>query len=263
MDNAPDEPEMIRHEMEETREALKEKLEKLEEQVKETVQEATDVVQTVTGAVETVRGTVENTVETVKETVAETVDTVSDSVKGTVHTIIAQLDVQRQVDEHPWLMMLGAVAVGFVGGRLLSRASAPASYGATMGAVPTYTPASQTNGAGMAVRNGETADKRGWIGAIMDNYSEELTKLKGLALGAAGSLVREALVSSAPPAVSEKIAEVVDSVTTKMGGQPIKGPILESFTGRSASTESRTFGDKPGAGKPAGASQGSRYEAVM
>jgi ElaB/YqjD/DUF883 family membrane-anchored ribosome-binding protein len=238
--------------MEETREALQEKLEKLEEQVKETVQGATEAVHTVTDAVQTVRGTVEDTVETVKETVAETVDTVSDSVKGTVHTIIEQLDVHRQVEEHPWAMMLGAVTIGFVGGRLLMRSAATTYRPVSMGAVPVSAPAPYANGAGAPARNGAATEKHGWLGSVLDYYSEELSKLKGLALGAAGGLVREALTSSAPPAMAEKIAEVVDSVTAKMGGEPIKGPILESFRGQAPEEDRDPFRERDQMGRPVG-----------
>jgi ElaB/YqjD/DUF883 family membrane-anchored ribosome-binding protein len=217
MDN---ETEVIRHQMEETREALQEKLEKLEHEVKDTVTGATEAVHSVTEAVQqtvsTVKGTVQETVETVKESVAETVETVKET-----------FDIQRQVCEHPWLMMAGAVGVGFVGGRLLLRASssAPASASALAASAPTF-----GNGAGFAARETapavSTSPKRGWWGFITDHYSQELNQLKGLAVAAVGGVIRDALVSSVPPTLADRVREVVDGLTAKMGGQPIPGPVL-------------------------------------
>jgi len=112
MDNST---EVIRQQMEETRNSLQDKLETLEEQVKHTVQEATETVTTV-----------KETVASVRESVKESVDTVKDSVHDTVESVKESLSVERQFREHPWLMFAGAAAVGFLGGRLLSRLSEPA-----------------------------------------------------------------------------------------------------------------------------------------
>jgi ElaB/YqjD/DUF883 family membrane-anchored ribosome-binding protein len=61
------------------------------------------------------------TIESVKETVEETVDTVQEAVKGSVTSVKHALDVSAHVDRHPWLMLAGAVAFGYVCGSLLLR----------------------------------------------------------------------------------------------------------------------------------------------
>src|SRR5262249_60811224 len=91
-------PEVIRQQMQETRTALTEKLEALEHQVVETVQGARSAV---TDTVESVRGAVHDTVCTVKET----------------------FDLNRQVERHPWAMVGGSFALGYVSGRLLKQAT--------------------------------------------------------------------------------------------------------------------------------------------
>jgi len=125
MDNEP-EREVIRQQMEETRAALTDKLETLEHQVVDTVQGATTAVQ--------------ETVATVKDAVQETVETVKGSVQETVETVKETFDLNRQVDRHPWLMFGGAVAVGYLGGRLLTSeevgAASPFAYPAAGASAP-------------------------------------------------------------------------------------------------------------------------------
>ncbi len=75
--------------IENTRSAMTEKLDKLEARVRETVEGA--------------QSSVADIVETVKDTVGETVETVKRT-----------LDVQYQVDQHPWLMVGGAALAGYL-----------------------------------------------------------------------------------------------------------------------------------------------------
>jgi len=207
---------MIRQEMEETRNSLQEKLETLEQQVKDTVQNATEAVNE---SVATVKDAVEDTVGTVKVAVHETVD----SVKGA-------FDLPQQVEKHPWPMFLGAAVVGFLGGRLLYRLSSPPPP-------PVYVPPSYSPISSMAPMPGlgsdipstapSAAPKRGLLEELAETYHDELDKVKGLAIATVGGLVREMLIQSAPPPMAEQIKEVVDSVTTKLGGHPFEEPLIQ------------------------------------
>lgn len=197
MDN---ESEVIRQEMEETRNSLQDKLETLEQQVKETVQSATEAVT--------------DTVSTVKEAVHDTVD----SVKGA-------FDLPQQVEKHPWPMFLGAAVVGFLGGRLLYRMLPPPA--------PVYVPRPYSPLANLApppVNDRVTppvAPQKGLLEEVAETYHDELEKLKGLAIGTVGGLVREMLVQSAPPPMAEQIRDVVDSFTTKLGGHPFAESLID------------------------------------
>ena len=91
MDN---ETEMIHREMEGTRESLSDKVEQLESEVGHKVEQATDAVS--------------NAYESVKETVSDTVGAVKQT-----------FDLNYQAEHHPWLLVGGAVAVGFIGHCLL------------------------------------------------------------------------------------------------------------------------------------------------
>src|SRR5262249_50854816 len=102
-----DEPKGIRDQMQDTRTALTEKLEALEQTVPRTVETPPrPVVQTVQTVTEATR----ETVGTVKDTVRQVADTVS----GAVETVKDTFNLPRQVQRHPWGMMFGSAAAGFL-----------------------------------------------------------------------------------------------------------------------------------------------------
>jgi len=231
MDN---ESEVIHQQMEETRTALQDKLETLEQQVKNTVQDATEAVS--------------DTVATVKDAVQDTVDSVKGTVHETVESVKDTFDIAGHVQTHPWPMFLGATALGFVAGRMLNRvvASTPA---AAMAAVPSPVQEYRPNGipTGNGFANGgytqqEVAQpqqpKQSWWSWLADHYGEEISKVKGLAVGTIGGIIREMVTSSVAPALAGQIKEVVDGTTVKLGGQVVEGPILSTTEPKSDSPSS-------------------------
>jgi ElaB/YqjD/DUF883 family membrane-anchored ribosome-binding protein len=203
-----DDPEVIRQQMEETRTDLTDKLETLEEEVEETVEKATEKVS--------------ETVENVTETVRDTVETVKETVHETIETVKSTFDLSHQVDQHPWLMFGGAVAVGYVGGRLLSRLEEPPAAG--------WTSRSEANdvgnraGASLAGAGPQQASATSqWLGEMVQKFRPEIDELKGLAIGAALSVVRDLLTRSLPEQTRQPVGQVIDNVATKLGGKPIQG----------------------------------------
>lgn len=220
MDN---EAEVTRQQMQETRTSLQDKLETLEQQVKDTVQGATDAVS--------------NTVETVRDTVKDTVGTVRDTVEDTLASVKDTFDISRHVRRHPWSAFACATLVGFLGTHLLRRvgvfdrravAPAPAAP-----AVLGVAPAPHHNGnAGTSVAPGSPpATGRGWWSWLGDHYTAEVDKLKGLAVTTVGGVVREMLTANVSSTIGERLTEVVDGITTKLGGQPTQGPMLKPSKG--------------------------------
>jgi ElaB/YqjD/DUF883 family membrane-anchored ribosome-binding protein len=103
---ANSDPEAIRREIEHTKASLSGKLEALESEVRETVRDAAN--------------NVTDTFEDVKERVSSTLEEVKDGVNEARHN----LTLAHQVDQRPWICMLGAVSLGFLLGRgLFSAAS--------------------------------------------------------------------------------------------------------------------------------------------
>jgi ElaB/YqjD/DUF883 family membrane-anchored ribosome-binding protein len=219
-----DDPEVIRHQMEETRSSLTDKIERLEQTVTEKVQCTTAAV---TDTVESVRGAVCDTVESVRGTVSNTVETVKET-----------FDVRRYFREYPWAAFGASVGAGLVGGMALTTGSRNRGDRITglrsrgqpfVGAGPAH-----DGGGPRRMREAQfTAapdhGDPGWSAEISTKFGDELGKLKGVAVGAAFGFVRDWLRRSAPGEVGQRLGEVIDDLTRKFGGEPIRGNLLESF----------------------------------
>jgi ElaB/YqjD/DUF883 family membrane-anchored ribosome-binding protein len=220
-------PDVIRHEIEETRQSLSEKLETLEGQVKETISSVT--------------GSVEETVEKVKATVSDTVETVKSSVEGTVESVKRTFDLAYQVDRHPWAMagcsLLAGVAAGYLLGgprgrarhRGFGRQRTP-STGA-FGSARSFaeTPGYQAASAYSApADNGHEHQGPGFLSQLLAPLAPEIDKIKGTAVAAVMGMVRDSLVRAVPPALAENVRDIMDDLTRKAGGHPIREPILPS-----------------------------------
>jgi len=201
------EPEVIRHEMKETRTALTEKLEALEQHVLGTVENATCAVnETVTN----VKDAVQDTVSSVKELIGDTVDTVRET-----------FNLELQTRRHPWAMVGAAVGAGYLSGMLLHRASPVSGR-----SLPSPTP--QRFGAeAPALKPSLASSAMDSSKSLLSRFEPELEKVKGMALGSLFNVVKGIVQPYVPPNVQPQFNELVDNVTRKFGGQPIAGSILE------------------------------------
>jgi ElaB/YqjD/DUF883 family membrane-anchored ribosome-binding protein len=193
------ESEVIKQQMEETRSSLVEKLEALEDKVASTVQ----------GTTEAVAGTVEN----VKEAVEETIETVSDSVEQ----VKEAFDLPKQVQEHPWLMMGGAVVAGYLGARLLERGLSEVSQEAsrTASAAPQRT---ESTGGGW-----NRPSEPGLLDRLTESLTPALDKVKGLALGVTAGVVGRMILDSVPQELRGELEGVINEFTRSLGGTPMPG----------------------------------------
>jgi len=245
-----DEPEVIRQQMEVTRTDLTKKIEALENQVVGTVQNTT---QAVSDTVETVKEAVQETVATVKDTVSDTVGTVKETVADTVYSMKEALDVRGYVEQYPWPSFGVAVAAGFVGGLMIDqgqRARHRIGELRSHGEVPKgqsrrefngrhHQPAEEMPPAARTVSYAaEPAPRESWFHQLTKQFAPEFDKLKGLAVGALGSLVRDVVAQAATGPVRERLTPLIDDVTRKLGGEPIKGSLLgqegEATAGKSS-----------------------------
>jgi len=240
--------------MQESREALAQKIEMLEEKVTETVQTATATVAEATANVlETVQNataSVTDTVDTVTSAVQGTVDTVRQSVEGTVDSVKDAFDISRQVEQHPWLMMAGAVATGFVAGTFLAAPSRPGERRMesmerpSVQSLPMSTidlnaqyAAESASGNGRSRSGTASAGSNGhaktafsqsasWLSDLASRFAPEISKLEGLAVGVVMGSVRDMITESVPQAILPQVNELIDGLTEKLGGQKIRGSIL-------------------------------------
>jgi ElaB/YqjD/DUF883 family membrane-anchored ribosome-binding protein len=219
-----EDPEVIRQQMEAQRAALTDKLETLECKIAQTVQGA--------------REAVSETVQEAKEAVAETVQSVKDTVHSSVETVKETFDVRRQVQRHPWAMLGGSVAAGFVAGMLLNRTGGGPSRGFAP-AMPTGTNRlrehARTSGGYLntpATTTTPPQRQESWVDELAQKFAPEIQKVKGFALGAAMGLVRDLVSPSVPEAMRPQFTELLDNVTTKLGGEPVQGDVLNQLMPR-------------------------------
>jgi len=226
----------VQEELEETRSALADKLAQLGDKI--------------TGTVENV----EHTVENVTETASETVEAVKHTVSDTVETVKETFNLQKQVQERPWLVVGAAVALGYVGGRLIEGARArsyprqPSGqsrqdyYGGGQPGYGAYGSVSES--ARPQTATGQTASQSSWFGnltsGIQERFGSEINTLKGLALGALFGVVRDMATRSLPQALKGEVSQVIDNMTHHAGGKPIQGSVLEGDQGQQESGPSGT-----------------------
>jgi len=227
--------EETKRQMDETRASLAAKLDTLETKVGETVREATD-------AVSTVKETVQSTVETVKDTVEETVCGIRESVHDTVAKVGDFFDVNAHFASHPWLMLGGAVAVGFASGCLLHPSSEREAE------APTAKPQNQSNGHGNGSHHRTSARRhehrppapKGFFQNLVAQVEPEIDKLKNMAVGTLASVVHDWISPKIPESIKPQFNEMMDDITQKLTGNPKSEP---EFSGKSKplSAESRRF----------------------
>jgi ElaB/YqjD/DUF883 family membrane-anchored ribosome-binding protein len=234
-----DEPEVIRQQMETTRSDLTDKIEALEHQVVGTVQNTT---QAVSDTVESVKDAVQETVSAVKDTVTDTVGTVKESVAGTVMSVKEALDLRGYVEQYPWASFGAAVAAGFAGGLLLE-----GSHRARGRIAELHSHGEAANDRGRSESNGSqqrpayfaptarsvpppaeaVPDQPSWLHQLTQRFAPEIDKLKGMAVGALGALVRDMASQAAAGQLGDQLSHMIDDVTRKLGGEPIRGPLLQ------------------------------------
>jgi len=209
--------------MEETRESLTAKLETLENKVVGTVQEATTAV---AETVDSVKNAVSETVDSVKEGFTDTVDAVKETASDVVDSVKETFDLRAQFEKRPWLMFGGSMALGFLGGCLLPRRPPRDSEDVARdfrpvegqwrdyGPQPFQRPAPRQ-------QEEERPEEPGLLAGLAEKFGPELNQVKEMALGAALGLFRDMLRRNLPENLRPQATEIVDNVTTKLGGRPV------------------------------------------
>jgi len=240
------EPEVLRSEIEQSREALSQKIEMLEDKVTETVETATaNVAEATASVLETVQSataSVTGTVDSVTNAVQGTVESVRQSMEGTVDSVRDAFDVPHQMERHPWLLMGGAVALGYAGGMMLSSGDIRAVRGARRINSPPFIPMQEAanhealgahrEGRSTLVATDSTSKDpvcgtaKGWLSQLSERFAPEISHLESLALGVMFGCVRDMAAASVPDALRKQVTEVIDDITQKVGGQRIDGRII-------------------------------------
>src|SRR5262245_43191665 len=157
-------PEQIRQQMQETRAALTCKVEMLEKQVMSDVESAATAV--------------EETVVQFREAAQETIQSVKHSFKDAADTVRNSLDLRQQVEKRPWEMVMGATALGFLGGCLLH------------------------------FRSNGTFEKTFQNSEVSGALGPELTELKGLVVGSLLGALRDLSTEAAPKSIERQMGDI-------------------------------------------------------
>jgi len=202
-------PDQIEQEIDGTRSAITQKLEALEEKVRDTVQNAKE--------------TVEETIHSAKETVEETITTVKSSVEETVETVKRTFDLDYQVRVHPWPMLGASVLTGLAVGSLLGGRSRPTGYRQPRthsrdGGTSRYSSPSPNY---QTEERPPSAPASSFASEILGKFDSEIQQIKGMAIGFLMSGIRD-LVEQSVPQLKTEIHNVMDSITTKLGGTPVR-----------------------------------------
>jgi hypothetical protein len=143
------------------------------------------------------------------------VETVTETVQDTAATVGRTFNLRLQVQRHPWLVFGGSVAVGCCAAYLLFRPRRN---------LPPQLPAYQPPSAPLAREDlpppGEAERQKSFL-------REELGKLKGLAIGSMLGVFRDLLVRELPEALGRRLEEEMNTITTKLGGEPVKDKLIE------------------------------------
>jgi ElaB/YqjD/DUF883 family membrane-anchored ribosome-binding protein len=191
------ETEAIKQHIAETRESLSEKIDCLEQKVLKTVEGTTDIVA--------------NTAESVAEAVQDTVQKVSSAVDHAVERAKETFDLHRQADAHPWTMFGGSIAVGFIGGCILTPARTDFSdvhWERYQPPRPRGTPESQPFQAAQSTPPAPS----------ISLFAPALRRLKDLAITAGSGFVTEMLMSAAPPTMHDEIKATLEEFASALRG---------------------------------------------
>lgn len=189
---------VIRGQIDQTRSSLTEKLETLEAGVKETVE------------------TAKETVVSARETVQETISSVTETMHNAKETVKRNLDLEYQVQQHPWTMLglslLSGVALGaFLGGRMN-----PGRRLAQRMSEGSAEPPERAASAPMAQQEPHPS---GFMDKLTSQLGDEVEKAKDLAIatlvGVAHNVVKKSI-----PALGAAVEDMMTQVAAQAGAPP-------------------------------------------
>jgi Protein of unknown function (DUF3618) len=196
-----EDPEVIRRQMQRTRSDLTEKLEAIEDKVSSTVKGTT-------------------------EAVSETVDHVKEAVHDTVEGVKHAFDLKAHFQNHPWLMLGGTVGLSFLATKLLTgrrsheeQFEPPAHSYTSAGAYDRSTRSEPTPMPASAPSAAKQEQGPSWMESLMQKLAPSAHKIKEMGIGMTMGLVDQLLTSALPERLREGAHEILDSITTSLGGK--------------------------------------------
>jgi ElaB/YqjD/DUF883 family membrane-anchored ribosome-binding protein len=215
MENERDDPEVIRHRMQETRTHLTNKVEAVEEMVTNTVKSTAEAVT--------------ETVDEVKEAVAGAVEGAKEVVHDTVAGVRSFFDINEHFRKHPWLMLAGVAGLSFLATKFVAHRGrrreddagavdrvSPTSYAEMeRGSGPGHTPAAAT------VNGAREHAKPRWLASLAEKLGPAATKLEEMGIGYTLGLIDHMVGEAVPEQLRGGVHDVIQTLTTSLGGKPL------------------------------------------
>lgn len=169
-----------------------------------------------------------NTVQSAQETVEDSIQSAND----TMASVKRAFDVKHLVRQHPWSMVGGGILAGVALGRLLQglrqQTRQPQTRstgkeddgrlrrpGSSAFAIPPRGNGSLDLADSPSFQPAPPPRRPG----VFDRFHDEIDTVQGLAIGYVIGLVRDS-IKEAMPQMAEQIEDVMNSATTKLGGEP-------------------------------------------
>jgi hypothetical protein len=199
----------------------------MQQDIADTCQEIEDARSAITEKLEILEERVRETVEGAQSSVEDIVENVKDMVDTTVETVKRTLDVPHQVDQHPWLMFDGATLAGYLLGSWGGGSTSPAfsTNDSESSAVGTTADMSASHAKHDCLPPSDSESsvhpqlQQGMGSSVLDQLKDEIAIIKGAAVGALISTLRE-MVKQAVPA----LAPHIERARSQRGGQPLERP---------------------------------------
>jgi ElaB/YqjD/DUF883 family membrane-anchored ribosome-binding protein len=153
---------------------------------------------------EALENRVVDTVQSAKATVEDSLQTAKDTVASVKRTF----DIKHQIEQRPWTMVGGCFLAGLAVGHLIPQ-------GRSQYSTPPSGPAQNGN----YVTGGSSPQLAAESPSILAPFQKEIDQVKGIAIGYLMGLVRDSIKDSVPQ-LAPKIDELMDGITTKLGGEP-------------------------------------------
>lgn len=176
--------------------------------------------------IEKTRASLSEKLDSLGTEVSETVKEATNSAEKMVSNVKASFSLRHQVQVHPWPLFFTSVVVGFGTGVYLGRSQlkSPKS-GEPRAQTPLYT--SRNRGSG----------RKSSFAQLTDYFEEEIRGLKAIAIGTLVGALRDIAKDAAPTSLANKVGEVADRATEKLGGHPVPGRVFDAkWNGSSRST---------------------------
>jgi hypothetical protein len=158
--------------------------------------------------------------------VSDTVDSVKFSVSKTVDSVKRTFDIEHQVQRRPFVCVGLTFAAGAITGAIIKGSKHHRTH--TVSHFNNYAEMERTFPSkhfhGSELYNNKAPESAASLEphSIHGLFSAELDKVKGLALGTVMGLIRDLAKETLPASLAPHIDEMINSATTKLGGQPLE-----------------------------------------